>query len=182
LARRADGRYEVDLDAFSRGSASGRASSCSATRTIRSPCLLARRADESSPKCASAAARDRGRRDPLRADLGSHRHTPIASLDPEIADRTITLMAPSKTFNLAGLKCSVAVIPNATLREKFIAGRIDLVQTVNVFGYTRPSPPTRRPALARRAPALISKPTATSSPSTCGRACPEFAMSPPEAT
>src|SRR6266699_1638092 len=68
--------------------------------------------------------------------LGSNRHTPIASLDPEIAERTITLMAPSKTFNLAGLKCSVAVIPNATLREKFIAGRIDLVQTVNVFGYT----------------------------------------------
>src|SRR6266446_6683899 len=68
--------------------------------------------------------------------LLGQRHTPIASLAPEIADRTITLMAPSKTFNLAGLKCSVAVIPNATLREKFIAGRIDLVQTVNVFGYT----------------------------------------------
>src|SRR5207245_3972831 len=68
--------------------------------------------------------------------LGSNRHTPIASLDPEIAERTITLMAPSKTFNLAGLTCSVAVIPNATLREKFIAGRIDLVQTVNLFGYT----------------------------------------------
>src|SRR3989441_2203235 len=68
--------------------------------------------------------------------LGSQRHTPIASLAPEIADRTITLMAPSKTFNLAGLRCSVAIIPNATLREKFIAGRMDLVQTVNIFGYT----------------------------------------------
>ena len=68
--------------------------------------------------------------------LGGNRHTPIASLDPEIAERTITLMAPSKTFNLAGLKCSVAIIPNAALREKFVNGRIDLVQTVNVFGYT----------------------------------------------
>ena len=38
-------------------------------------------------------------------------------------------MAPSKTFNLAGLKCSVAIIPNAALREKFVNGRIDLVQT-----------------------------------------------------
>jgi cystathionine beta-lyase len=68
--------------------------------------------------------------------LGTSRHTPIASLDPEIAERTITLMAPSKTFNLAGLKCSVAIIPNARLREQFVNGRIDLVQTVNVFGYT----------------------------------------------
>jgi cysteine-S-conjugate beta-lyase len=65
-----------------------------------------------------------------------HRHTPIASLSPEIAERTITFMAPSKTFNLAGLKCSVAIIPNGALREKFIAGRADLVSTVNVFGYT----------------------------------------------
>src|SRR5207245_8730739 len=68
--------------------------------------------------------------------LDGQRHTPIASLAPEISERTITLMAPSKTFNLAGLKCSVAIIPNAALREKFVNGRIDLVQTVNVFGYT----------------------------------------------
>jgi len=68
--------------------------------------------------------------------LAGQHHIPIASLAPEIADRTITLMAPSKTFNLAGLKCSVAIIPNAPLREKFVAGRIDLVQTVNIFGYT----------------------------------------------
>jgi len=45
-------------------------------------------------------------------------------------------MAPSKTFNLAGLKCSVAIIPNAELRAKFIAARIDLVSTVNVLGFT----------------------------------------------
>src|SRR5207245_9444300 len=68
--------------------------------------------------------------------LDGQRHTPIASLAPEISERTITLMAPSKTFNLAGLKCSVAVIPNAALREKFIAARADLVQTVNVLGFT----------------------------------------------
>ena len=67
--------------------------------------------------------------------LDGQRHTPIASLAPEISERTITLMAPSKTFNLAGLKCSVAIIPNAALREKFVAGRVDLVQTVNVLGY-----------------------------------------------
>jgi cystathionine beta-lyase len=45
-------------------------------------------------------------------------------------------MAPSKTFNLAGLKCAVAVIPDAGLRERLVAARADLVQTPNVLGYT----------------------------------------------
>jgi cystathionine beta-lyase len=68
--------------------------------------------------------------------FSGQRHVPIASLDSEIAARTITLMAPSKTFNLPGLKCSVAVIPNAALREKFVAAQLDLVRAVNVLGYT----------------------------------------------
>jgi cystathionine beta-lyase len=76
--------------------------------------------------------------DEIHCDLvySGHRHLPIASLDPEIADRTITLMAPSKTFNLAGLKSSLAIIPNRTLRERFVAARLDLVQTANILGYT----------------------------------------------
>jgi cystathionine beta-lyase len=65
-----------------------------------------------------------------------HQHVPIASLDSEIEARTITLMAPSKTFNLAGLRCAVAVIPNQALREKFVASRLDMVQTPNILGYT----------------------------------------------
>jgi cystathionine beta-lyase len=45
-------------------------------------------------------------------------------------------MAPSKTFNLAGLKISVAVIPSASLRERFMAARGDYVQaSVNIMGY-----------------------------------------------
>jgi len=65
-----------------------------------------------------------------------HQHVPIASLGPEIEALTITLMAPSKTFNLAGLRCAVAVIPNQALREKFVASRLDMVQTPNILGYT----------------------------------------------
>jgi len=76
--------------------------------------------------------------DEIHCDVtfSAHRHLPIASLDPEIAARTVTLMAPSKTFNLAGLKCSVAIITDQALRERFIATRVDLVQTVNILGYT----------------------------------------------
>ena len=76
--------------------------------------------------------------DEVHGDLiyTGHSHVPIASLDPEIEARTVTLLAPSKTFNLAGLKTSLAVIPNRALREKFMAARADMVQTGNILGYT----------------------------------------------
>jgi len=49
-------------------------------------------------------------------------HVPIATLGAEVADRTITLMAPSKTFNLPGVGgFAFAVIPNAGLRSAFLA-------------------------------------------------------------
>jgi cystathionine beta-lyase len=51
--------------------------------------------------------------------LGGAKHTPLASLSPEIAAQTITLVAPSKTFNIAGLFCGFAIIPNPKLRERF---------------------------------------------------------------
>jgi len=46
-------------------------------------------------------------------------HVPIASLDPEIGDRTITLIAPSKTFNVAGLLCGFAILPNQDLLKGY---------------------------------------------------------------
>ncbi len=76
--------------------------------------------------------------DEIHADLvyPDHSHIPIASLDPEIARRTITLMAPSKTFNLAGLQCSYAIIPNQSLRRRYIASSKGLVSWVNLLGRT----------------------------------------------
>jgi cysteine-S-conjugate beta-lyase len=61
-------------------------------------------------------------------------HTPIAALAPEIEQQTITLIAPSKTFNLAGLQCSVAIIPNPKLRAAYIGARRGLVTWVNSMG------------------------------------------------
>lgn len=51
--------------------------------------------------------------------LGEGKHVPVASLSPEIAEKTITLVAPSKTFNIAGLFCGFAIIPNKELRERY---------------------------------------------------------------
>jgi cysteine-S-conjugate beta-lyase len=67
--------------------------------------------------------------------LDPARHVPFASLNQEIAERTVTLMSPSKTFNLSGLSCGFAVIPNPELRKRFKAAASDLVPQPNALGY-----------------------------------------------
>ncbi|WP_026694646.1 MalY/PatB family protein [Peribacillus kribbensis] len=59
--------------------------------------------------------------DEIHADLalGDRVHIPIASLSREISEITITAMAPSKTFNIAGLQASVVISENEELRQKF---------------------------------------------------------------
>ncbi len=51
--------------------------------------------------------------------LGGARHVPIGSLAPEIVQRSITLVSPSKTFNLVGLSCGFAIIPDPGLRSRY---------------------------------------------------------------
>ena len=63
------------------------------------------------------------------------RHIPMASLGKEFEQQTITLMAPSKTYNIPGLACSFAVIPNEKLRRSFCAIQRGIVGEVNVMGY-----------------------------------------------
>lgn len=58
------------------------------------------------------------------------RHVPVASLGTEIATRTISLYAATKTYNIPGLSCGVAVIPDAGLRRRFKAARAGLVPNV----------------------------------------------------
>jgi len=48
-----------------------------------------------------------------------HRHVPIASLSDEVAARTLTFVAPSKTFNLAGLYASAAIVPDPGIRAAY---------------------------------------------------------------
>ena len=52
--------------------------------------------------------------------LDEKKFTPIAKLSREIANNTITLVAPSKTFNVPGLHCGFAIIPNQELRDEYI--------------------------------------------------------------
>ena len=67
--------------------------------------------------------------------LGGKRHLPIASLRPEIADRTITLIAPSKTFNIPGLFCAFAIIPNQDLFDRYKKTVERMTLHVNSLGF-----------------------------------------------
>ena len=73
--------------------------------------------------------------DEIHSDLvhAGHKHIPIAKLSPELAENTITLVAPSKTFNVAGLDGSVAIITNPDLRKKYDEGKKGLVGSVNLL-------------------------------------------------
>ena len=138
LARRPDGSYEIDFNSFERAitpktrafllcnphNPVGRVYTLRELERVAETCLrrgLTIIADE------------------IHCDLvyEGHQHVPMASLGPEVAARTITLMAPSKTFNQAGLKASVGIVTDPNLRQRFQAARVDMVQpTANVMGYT----------------------------------------------
>ena len=63
-------------------------------------------------------------------------HVPTALLGAEIANRTVTLMAPSKTYNMPGLGLSLAIIPDAKLRAQFVRATAGIVAEVNTLAYT----------------------------------------------
>lgn len=74
--------------------------------------------------------------DEIHCDIvyGGQKHVPIAALSPEVARRTITLMAASKTYNIAGLKTAYAIIPDAELRRRFAAASLGMSEGANVLG------------------------------------------------
>ncbi|MFC1953685.1 MalY/PatB family protein, partial [Chloroflexota bacterium] len=62
-------------------------------------------------------------------------HTPFAAISEEFEQNSIICMAPSKTFNLAGLEASSIIIPNKKLRDAFNESRAG-VNIPNLFGFT----------------------------------------------
>lgn len=64
------------------------------------------------------------------------KHIPFATLSPDAEQRSITLLSPSKTFNIAGLGASLAIIPDAQLRKRFNTVREGIVPSVDVLALT----------------------------------------------
>lgn len=76
--------------------------------------------------------------DEIHADLildTEKHHLPLAMLDPEISRRTITLQAPSKTYNIPGLGCSYAVVSDPNLRRRLHRAMEGIVPHVNLMGH-----------------------------------------------
>ena len=75
--------------------------------------------------------------DEIHCDLiiNGSRHQPFAALNDDALMRTITLMAPSKTWNIAGLCCAFAIIANADLRADFARVTVGM-SDVNILGVT----------------------------------------------
>lgn len=77
--------------------------------------------------------------DEIHSDLvySGNVHTPIASISQELAERTVTCIAPSKTFNIAGLSTSASIIPNKALHDRFNNTMKRLgIELSNLFGIT----------------------------------------------
>ena len=76
--------------------------------------------------------------DEIHCDLVIDRtatHHPTAAACPDMAERTVTLMSGSKTWNIAGLNCSFAVIANDELRSQFKASAQSIVPGVPPLAY-----------------------------------------------
>jgi cystathionine beta-lyase len=137
LTRCADGRYEIDFDLFERtiGDRTRIFIMCNPHNPVG---RVFRRAELEHVAETCLRHNILICSDEIHCDLvfeGNH-HLPMATLSPEVADRTITLMAPSKTFNVPGLKFSVAVVQNAELRNRLKETHTGLVHGMNVMGYT----------------------------------------------
>ena len=63
-----------------------------------------------------------------------YRHTPFATISEEFEQNCIICMAPSKTFNLAGLQASSIIIPNKRLRDRFNEANVEMTLGPNLFG------------------------------------------------
>jgi len=64
------------------------------------------------------------------------RHLPFAAIERDFADRTITLMGPGKSYNIAGLRCAMAIITNPELRESYVRILTGMgCAEINLMGY-----------------------------------------------
>ncbi len=136
LIRSRDGDYTVDMDAFER--AVDERTRVFILCNPHNPVGRVFRRDELERMAEICLRRDVVIcSDEIHCDLvfSGQGHEPIASLAPEIAARSVTLMAPSKTFNIAGLQCAFAVIPDAELRQGFCAAQAGLVEHPSILSY-----------------------------------------------
>ena len=119
--RRSGSRYEMDLDDFERRAAEARTTIfilCSPHNPVGRVWR-----EEELERVGEICMRHGVRvfADELHCDIvmPGYRHIPFAGLNPEFAAHSITVISPSKTFNLAGLQATAAIIPDPEMRRRF---------------------------------------------------------------
>lgn len=133
-----EARYDIDwdaLDRLTRGAAGGLFLGCN-PQNPTGRCFTRAELERLAEFCL--------RRDMLIASDEIHcdlvldagrEHIPMAMLSAEVAKRTMTFMAPSKTYNIPGLCTAFAVISDPDLRRRFRASEAGSLPPVNVLGY-----------------------------------------------
>lgn len=136
LVRGDDGRYQVDWDAFERSASEARMFLLCNPHNPVGRVFTGAELDKMAELCVRHDLWVCS--DEIHCDLvhSGYRHTPIASLDPEIARRTVTLMAPSKAYNIPGIHFAFAVIPDEELRNRYVATGAGMVGVPDVMGYS----------------------------------------------
>ena len=135
LIRQPDGKYVIDFDDFEKKAASGvklfiLCSPHNPVGRVFTREELNRMAEICLAHDVLICA------DEIHADLvySESRHIPLASLSPEISEKTVTYLAPSKTFNIAGLSTSVFIAQDPGMRKHLTESMSMLLGHPNILG------------------------------------------------
>ena len=77
--------------------------------------------------------------DEIHSDLifeTNRKHIHLVQTSKWAANNSITLLSPTKTFNMQGLPCSAAIIPNSQLRQEFRRNMRGIAAHIGIFAYT----------------------------------------------
>jgi cysteine-S-conjugate beta-lyase len=135
LLRRSDGRYEIDFDDFEEKAASG--VKLFILCNPHNPVGRVFRSEELTKMAEICLKYDVFIcSDEIHGDLvySESQHIPIASLAPEVAEKTVTYFAPSKTFNVAGFSTSVYVAQNEEMKKLLSQSMCMLLGHPNILG------------------------------------------------
>lgn len=136
LVRVSDGRYEIDFESFEQ---EAKRSRVFVLCNPHNPVARVFRRDELQRMAEICVRHDViVCSDEIHADFlyDGRQHVPIASIDREIERRSVTLLAPNKTYNVAGIPCAIAVVPNEDHRRALENASRGLIPHVGVMGFT----------------------------------------------
>ena len=118
----------------------------------------------------------------LILDESATPHFSGLNLPPDLANHCVTLLSPSKTWNIAGLGYAVGIIPDATLRRRFEAARGHTLAEINALSYYAAEAAFRHGEPWRQALLAYLRANRDALVAFLRDHCPELRITPPDAT